>query len=263
MDATPSAAGRVDWRLLLVSLFRAVGVVAVAFFLASLASAVVMRLLGVSTIAALEGQTGLYALVNAVGFVGFIVAAVGYLAVRDEWELVHVRRPTFRDLALVVGGVVALGLAATATTMVVSAIMALLDSLFGVSSTFGTNAVVETGRQNPTYFLYMIPVTILLVGPGEELVFRGVVQGLLRRAVGVVPAVALASLLFGLGHYLAISSGSAWTYLLVASVMGVVLGAAYEYTENIAVPVAVHGLWNAVIFSYQWAAVTDAVVIPF
>lgn len=262
MESNSLSVGRVDERLLLLSLFGALGVIAGAFLLAAIASSVVMALLGVRTLETLQGQPDLYTLVNAVSFVGFIVAAVGYLSVRNEWEVVHVRRPTLRDLAIVVVGVVALGVAATATSMVVSAIMALLDSVFGVDSEFGTNSVIEAGRRNPTSFLYMIPVALFLVGPGEELVFRGVVQGLFRRVIGVVPAILVASLLFGLGHYFAIASGNAWTYIFVAGAMGVVLGAVYEYTENIAVPAAIHGIWNATLFALNWALITYDVPIP-
>lgn len=259
MGSNTLSLGRVDERLLLLSVFGALGVIAGAFLLAAIASSVMMAVLGVASLEALQDQPGLYNLVNAVGFLGFIVAAVGYLAVRNEWELVHLRRPTLRDVVIVVGGVVALGVAAVATSMVVSAIMALLESMFGVDAEFGTNTVIEAGRRNPTTFLYMIPVALFLVGPGEELVFRGVVQGLFRRAVGVVPAIFLASLLFGLGHYFAIASGNAWTYIFVAGAMGLILGALYEYTENIAVPAAIHGIWNAVLFALNWAMLTHDV----
>jgi len=239
-----------------------VAVISGAFLLAVIFQSVAALALGVPSLEAIQGQPGLYSLVSASTFVGFVVAAVGFLSLREEWEVVHVRRPTLRDVAVVVGGLVALAVAATVTSALVSAIIAVLDSAFGVDAQFATNEVIETGQRNPTTFLYMIPVAILLVGPGEELVFRGVVQGLLRRAVGVVPAILLASLLFGLGHYLAIASGNAWTYVFVAGAMGVVLGAVYEYTENIAVPVVVHGLWNAAIFATQWANATGA-SLPF
>lgn len=262
MESKTPSIGTVDEHLLLVSIFGAVGVVAGAFLLAAIAASLVMGLLGVGTPAALQGQPDLYTLVNAANFVGFIVAAVGYLTLRNEWAIVHLRRPTLRDLAFVVVGVVALGIAAIATSMVVSAIMGLLESLFGVSSEFGTNSVMEAGRQNPRSFLYMIPVALLLVGPGEELLFRGVVQGLFRRVIGVGPAIFVASLLFGLGHYFAIASGNAWPYIFVAGAMGLVLGAIYEYTENLVVPAAIHGIWNAGLFALNWAALTYDVSMP-
>ncbi|MCU4800415.1 CPBP family intramembrane metalloprotease [Halobacteria archaeon HArc-gm2] len=262
MESTGAAVDRVDERLLVVSLFGAVAVISGAFLLAVIFQSVVALALGVQSPEAIQGQPGLYTVLSASTFVGFIVAAVGFLSIREEWDVLHVRRPTLRDVAFVVVGLLALAIAATVTSALVSAIIAVLDSAFGVDAQFATNEVIETGQRNPTTFLYMIPVAILLVGPGEELVFRGVVQGLLRRAVGVVPAILLASLLFGLGHYLAIASGNAWTYVFVAGAMGIVLGAIYEYTENIAVPVAIHGLWNAAIFANQWANATGA-SLPF
>jgi membrane protease YdiL (CAAX protease family) len=108
----------------------------------------------------------------------------------------------------------------------------------------------------------MIPVALFFVGPAEELLFRGVVQGLLRRSFGVVPGLLGASALFGVGHYLAISSGSAWTYLLVAGALGLVLGAVYEYTENIVVPAITHGLWNAGLFVINYYIAVAGVELP-
>jgi len=154
-----------------------VAVISGAFLLAVIFQSVVALALGVQSLEAIQGQPGLYTVLSASTFVGFIVAAVGFLSLREEWAVLHVRRPTLRDVAFVVGGLLALAVAATVTSALVSAIIAVLDSTFGVDAQFATNEVIETGQRNPTTFLYMIPVAILLVGPGEELVFRGVVQG--------------------------------------------------------------------------------------
>jgi membrane protease YdiL (CAAX protease family) len=263
MEPDSPTTGQRDGALVLQSVLGALAVVAGAFLLSNVVGALTFALTGVESLEALQARAGLYSVFTALASAGFIVAAVGYLAIRDEWELLHVRAVRLRDVAFVAGGVVALALAAAVTNAVVTVLIDVVESLFGVSVEFGTNTVIETGRSNPTYFLYMIPVALLVVGPGEELVFRGVVQGLFRRVVGVAPAVVLASCLFGLGHLSAISSGSAWPYVFVTVALGVVLGAIYEYTENIAVPAAIHGLWNAGIFALQWAAATNALGSPF
>lgn len=253
---------QVDQRDLLQSAFGAVAVIAGAFVVYNVGAAAVVVAFGVENLETLQAQPFLYALLNGVASAGFVVAAVGYLALSDQWDLLHVRKPTLLDLVYVLAGFVLVGAASVILVMVVSVVIATLESLFGITVEFGQNAVITTGRENPTAFLYMIPVALFVVGPGEELVFRGVVQGLFRRVIGVWPAIIVASVLFGLGHYFAISSGNAWTYLFVAGAMGLVLGAIYEHTENIVVPAAIHGVWNAFLFVVNWALVTFDVPMP-
>lgn len=247
-----------DW-LVLTNVMGVIGVTAAAFLLSFVASILAFWAVGAESLEALQSDPLLYTAVNGVGFVGFIVAAVGYVALRREWSLIHVRSTRLWDVGYVLAGLILLAVVSVLMGMVVSAIGFLLEELFGVSIEFGQNTVILFGRENPELFLYMIPVALFLVGPGEELVFRGVVQGLLRRVVGVVPAVLAASLVFGLGHFFAIGTGDAWTYIIVAGGMGVVLGGLYEYTENILVPIVVHGLWNAFLFAINWYVATHPV----
>ncbi len=44
--------------------------------------------------------------------------------------------------------------------------------------------------ENPDVLLLLIPASFLLIGPGEELLFRGVVQGRLRDYFGLMSGVA-------------------------------------------------------------------------
>ena len=182
-------------------------------------------------------------------FLGFGVAIVGYLALTDEWDLIPVRLPSLRGVGLIVVGVVAL----------VGAQLAIARVLTATGVQVAQNQVVATGQQDPRYFLYMIPVTILLVGPFEELVFRGGVQGVLRRTWGPSVAIVLASVLFGLVHWVALigGSGSSIAYVTVAATLGLVLGSLYERSRNLLVPAVVHGLYNTVLFGAQYLAATS------
>lgn len=179
----------------------------------------------------------------ALHFVGFLVAVGWYLAWRDG-SLVRFGRPTGRDVRW--------------TMLGFAGLVALLVGLDVLLSALGfepaDNVSVEVGREHPELFLYFIPVVLLLNAPAEELLFRGVVQGLFRRAYGVVPAVVAAALVFGVVHYLAlVGTGSRLAYVAIAFVSGLVLGALYEYTENILVPVAVHALWNTLVYVNLYA----------
>lgn len=176
---------------------------------------------------------------TATNFVGLLAAPLAYLAWRDDWSLVGADSPSVRDLATIaVGAVILIAFMNGAELFV---------SWLGFQP--AENAAVESGRENPELFLYYIPVVILLNSPAEELLFRGVVQGLLRRAYGVVPGILGAAAVFGLVHYSAlVATGSASAYIIIALGSGIILGVLYEYTENILVPIVVHAIWNCLVY---------------
>ena len=179
---------------------------------------------------------------------GFGVAGVVFLLYAGDLDLLRARVPTRRDAAVAAAGAAALILAGYGIIAAFSAA--------GLAPS--TNRALENP---PAYFLAMVPLSFLTVAVGEELLFRGVVQGELRRAVGPAGAVAGASLLFGLLHYVA-GAGTPTqrlVYVAVAAMLGVVLGALYEYTGNLVVPVVVHGAYNAVQFLVQYLSATGTV----
>ena len=82
-----------------------------------------------------------------------------------------------------------------------------------------------------------------VIGPlAEEIFFRGIVYGYLRRW-GVFPAVAVSTLLFVLPH---LTGGSLPVTQLVG---GIVFALAYEKEGNLMVPITIHCLGNLAIFS--------------
>jgi len=245
-----------DLRTRAESLGHSLGVVVGAFALGYVllnVAALVFVAAGVVSAEALANAdipvpANVYAAVTIAQFAGFLVIALAYVWWRDDFGLLAIDVPDLRDLAAMVGGFVALFVAALGVSIVVQQL----------GAETATNQVVEQGQQNPTLFLYMIPITILVVAPAEELLFRGVVQGLFRRAYGVVPAILLASALFGVAHWLALTGAGRLTYIAIAAVLGLVLGTVYELTENLAVPVVIHGLWNAFLFGSQYLAAAGA-----
>jgi membrane protease YdiL (CAAX protease family) len=190
-----------------------------------------------------------YLVSAALQFVGFLLAGVGYLVWADDRALVSLRLPTLREVGLVVGGFVAIFVANVGLNQLIE--------LLGLET--AENSVITVGRANPEVFLVMVPISLLLVGPGEELLFRGVVQGLFKRAYGPIPAILITSVLFGVAHYLALSGSGKVVYVAVAAILGLVLGTVYELSDNVAVPALTHGLWNAYLFLGQWAIVSSEV----
>ncbi|WP_128903773.1 CPBP family intramembrane glutamic endopeptidase [Halorubrum amylolyticum] len=187
-----------------------------------------------------EGTTGLQVLRTLLQFVGFLAAAVGYLAITDQRGLVGVSRPTLRDAGLILGGGIVL----------FAFQYGALFALGRVGLTTGQNQAVVPAGDPVTYYLVMIAVSLLVVGPVEEALFRGAVQGGLRRAFDAAPAILIASLMFGLIHLPSVSGtpGQQWAYVAVVVVLGAVLGVLYERTGNVLVPGLAHGVYNAVIY---------------
>ena len=184
---------------------------------------------------------------TVVQFGGFLLAVLGYLVFTGEWELVDAEWLTRRDAGLV--AVVALGLLALQYGA-----LYLLGTL-GVTT--GQNTATVPAGDPVSYYLAMIVVSIVVVGPVEELLFRGVVQGGLREAFDAVPAVLLASLLFALVHLPAIQGTTTEqiAYVGVVFALGCLLGSLYEHTGNVVVPGLAHGAYNAAIYAVLLAGV--------
>lgn len=172
---------------------------------------------------------------------GFGVAGVLFLLYAGDLDILRARVPTGRDALVAVVGAVGLIVAG----------YGILFAFAAAGLAPSTNRALEN---SPAYFLAMIPLSFLTVAVGEELLFRGVVQGELKRALGPAGAIAGASALFGLLHYIA-GTGTPTerlVYVVIAALLGIGLGAMYEYTDNLVVPILVHGAYNAVQFGVQY-----------
>ncbi len=92
-------------------------------------------------------------------------------------------------------------------------------------------------------------------GLGEELYFRGYVQGTLRARKGARYAIVTGAVLFAIRHYMQmvllfpkypVFAATAW--VAMAFPVGLVLGLTYEKTKSLWIPVAIHYLFNIVPF---------------
>ena len=157
---------------------------------------------------------------------------------------VDVRRPTRRDVGYAVGGAVVL--------FVLLAAFEAIFSLVGVSiAEHDVRRQLETG--DPTMLLALIPASWLLIGPGEELLYRNVVQKSLYDTFSRRGAIAVASVVFALVHVPAYGGGAGADSLLGALVvifaLSLVLGVSYDRTRNVIVPAFIHGTYDAVLFA--------------
>lgn len=194
---------------------------------------------------------GVIAVATVLSQLGFATAAVGYLAYSGRGlSYVGTRLPTARDLAWMGGGyVLALGLA------MAGAVGATL-----LRAPTANNQAAELGIQRPEALLLLVPLSFLVIGPAEELLFRGTVQARLREDLGPWAAVVVASALFAVLHVLALTGGVAGRLVTVGLLFlpSLVLGVAYERTRNLVVTAFVHGAYDATLFGLLYVAVTYA-----
>ncbi|WP_232687443.1 CPBP family intramembrane glutamic endopeptidase [Halobacterium zhouii] len=181
--------------------------------------------------------------------IGFPLTAWAYVGWSDRtWSFVPASVPGLGDLKWVGAGYVG----AFAAVYLISILLTL------TSTETASNSAATTALQNPGIIPVLIVLQLVLVGPGEELLFRGIIQGSLRERFSAPAAIVLASLTFAPAHILALSGGLA----AVAATIGVlfvpslIFGYVYEKTENIVAPALTHGLYNATLFTILYIAVS-------
>lgn len=189
-----------------------------------------------------------------------IVVGLAYLRLHGlGTSYLDFRRPTLRDLGYVIGGVV-LGFGVSVVLSLVAYGLALPEPPGSIFT--------EIELSNPTNYLVFVPFALLVNGPVEETLFRGLIQRRLAGEYGRWPAVLGASAAFSVFHVPAFYGvlltpeppliGLA-VALVAFAVFGVVLGLAYALTENLTVPALIHGIYNAVLGLLAFYSVGGAV----
>lgn len=179
--------------------------------------------------------------------IGFGIVAFGYLQYFEKGiEFLRIQMPTFRDIAWMIGGVVGLFTSLITMSLIVTAL--------GFSQP-AEHQIAALGEQNPELLLVLIPLSFLVIGPGEELLFRGVIQTWLIDEYKTIPGIMVTSVIFALGHLAAYSGGNIVTSLAILFVLSILLGGIYELTDNLVVPAVVHGTYNAILFLGLYASI--------
>ncbi len=228
----------------LLALVVAVVLAALGLGLGSLLVLGAVRVLESSGIAVTPTRSVLLSTVLLQG-VAFGSVSLAYLRLRGLGvSYLGVRVPSLREwLTVASGWVLAL---VGAVTMVVVVVLTGLDP--------AANRAGELGQADPLVFALLVPVSFLLIGPGEELLFRGVIQNSLVESLGRWPGILLATLLFAAAHVFSLAgplSGRAVTVVLLF-VPGLVLALTYDYSRNLVVPSLVHGAYNATLFALSF-----------
>lgn len=185
--------------------------------------------------------------------VAFLGVGLGYLRWRglSREEIVAylgVRRPTIVETVIAVVGPVAV----IFTVFVVS-------SLALVTGTQpAQNQGAQMTLQNPSIIPIMIVAMLLVVGPCEEILFRGVIQSRARETLSAIPAILLTASVFAPAHIVSLSGGvsAMITSISILFVPSLIFGAVYEYTNNLPVVAVMHGLYNSFLLTIGYIAIT-------
>ena len=187
---------------------------------------------------------------------GTITVALGYLNGSDRGlSFVDLRWPDTRDIVYCVGGLVVL--------LVTLFVGAELIELLGLPSS--EHSIVQTAREDdPDVLLWLIPLSVLLVGPGEELLYRNVIQKSLYDPFSRTGAVVVTSVLFASIHFSAYATAGLLETigsLVLIVPLSIILGVAFARTENVLVPALIHGAFNAFQYAALYVAVTRGVEV--
>lgn len=191
-------------------------------------------------------------LVTAVFSAGLGLVAAGYALQRPEGlDYFDVRMPDKRGWIHVV-----LGLVGMFAVLLVGGVV---SSTIGLPS--AQHGIIKQAQQNPAILLPLIPLSLLAIGPGEELLNRNVVQKSLYGAYSRWGAVLVATLIFTVIHVPAYGAGATPAALFVTLVrlflVSLVLGVVYERTENVVVAALVHGGFDAIQFGAAYLLITN------
>lgn len=84
----------------------------------------------------------------------------------------------------------------------------------------------------------------LFAGLGEELIFRGWLQGVLIAKTNVWMGILLSSLIFGLVHYISTD------YAIYAFITGIYLGLIYQVSDNLFIVMMIHAVYDFAALVY-------------
>lgn len=134
----------------------------------------------------------------------------------------------------------------------------ILVLLFNATSqAISTAANIETAQnniqpylQNQQNVILFSIISLVIVGPLEEYFYRGILQERLKEGFKPIYAIILTSVLFSVTHIGSMTGtdpSGFILYLITLFLGAMVLGYSYERTENLAIPILAHGLYNGLL----------------
>lgn len=185
-------------------------------------------------------------------YVPFLGVPLLYLRRRGlDWddirEYLGVRVPTLREFGVVAVGFLLVLVLTYGSILLVVEVLGLEPA---------SNQAGEVAKELPRLVPLLVVGSLLVIGPCEETLFRGLVQNRIREAYSAPAAILLSTALFAAVHVTALtgSASARAVTVVILFVPGLVFGAAYEYTDNLVVSALIHGVWDAFIFTSIYIA---------
>ena len=136
---------------------------------------------------------------------------------------------------------VAWGIAAAIPPLIIILGIAESNTKMGEMSRRDFGPVIELFRNATIFDILYVSI---LAGLCEEALFRAIIQVGLVSWIGLIPALILASILFGLAH--AISK----SYFTFATLIGIYLGALLILTDSLLAPIIAHAVYDFIALLY-------------
>lgn len=141
------------------------------------------------------------------------------------------------------------------TAVRLSPILVMIAGLLTAYAVSATGALLQTPTtDNPLTEMLEDPTSLALfavfgvtLGPlCEELAFRGFLQPLIVRSLGVVPGILVTAIPFGLLHFQ--EYGNSWRHVVLISLAGAAFGAMRQVTGSTKASTLMHASYNALFF---------------
>jgi membrane protease YdiL (CAAX protease family) len=105
---------------------------------------------------------------------------------------------------------------------------------------------LETQENVIAFFI----VSVIIVGPLEEYFYRGILQERLKDTFTSMISIFLTSIVFAITHLGSMNGSEPVGYLLYLATLflgAAIFGYSYEETQNLAIPMLAHGLYNGIL----------------
>jgi membrane protease YdiL (CAAX protease family) len=112
----------------------------------------------------------------------------------------------------------------------------------------------------PSYTVVLVTASLACIGAPlfEEMFFRGIVQTVLARHLGMTPAIVVQALLFGVAHF---QLGMSLEYAIVrvgaVAVMGLFLGWLRAHTGRLGAGIVAHATNNVIVVGLTFLALSQ------
>jgi len=95
---------------------------------------------------------------------------------------------------------------------------------------------------NPYYFIFSLKA-LILAPLFEEIIYRGIIYNSIKHKYGVIVALIVSALIFGLAHVI----GRTWAITMTDIYLGFLFAYVYEVTDQLCWPIALHSFLNLIV----------------